>query len=160
MVEYDFCHDLSSFQRQVRASRSVVKGFFVRCPSSRLTTLTKPQFKALIYFFGLAKVLFVEPRSMIHTTLKLSMRVASRAVCLRWQKGINSVVNTRIYRHHARQWYGAKDRTGRLQCAIFESAWSRTIPQAANWYLTISTDISRKMTNNSPFPYSTTARES
>ena len=27
MVEYDFCHDLSSFQRQVRASRSVVKGF-------------------------------------------------------------------------------------------------------------------------------------
>ena len=125
-----------------------------------LGTLTKPQFKALIYFFGLAKVLFVEPRSMIHTTLKLSMRVASRAVCLRWQKGINSVVNTRIYRHHARQWYGAKDRTGRLQCAIFESAWSRTIPQAANWYLTISTDINRKMASNLPFPYSTTAHES
>ena len=88
---------------------------------------------------------------MIHTTLKLSMRVASRAVCLRWQKGINGVVNTRIYRHHARQWCGAKDRTGRLQCAIFESAWSRTIPQAANWYLTISTDINRKMASNLPF---------
>lgn len=72
---------------------------------------------------------------MIHTTLKLSMRVASRAVCLRWQKGINSVVNTRIYRHHARQWYGAKDRTGRLQCAIFESAWSRTIPASCQLVL-------------------------
>lgn len=33
-------------------------------------------------------------------------------------------------------------------------------PQAANWYLTISTDINRKMASNLPFPYSTTAHES
>ncbi|NEG89435.1 hypothetical protein GFD25_05405 [Bifidobacterium aerophilum] len=34
MVENDFCHDVSSFQRQVRASRSVVKGFLLVCCAS------------------------------------------------------------------------------------------------------------------------------
>ncbi|MBD3901270.1 hypothetical protein FKX98_01505 [Bifidobacterium breve] len=39
MVENDFCHNYQSFQRQVRASRSVVKGFVLYCASALATDI-------------------------------------------------------------------------------------------------------------------------
>lgn len=52
------------------------------------------------------------------------------------------------------------EREGFQACATYESEWSKTTPQAASAYSTISIAIKARMMNDSPSPYSTTALES